>query len=88
MCEWVIARLDKLVGRDVGEILVCQDTLCFRRFSGVFLKSLLSIRLEIIGGKIPIVEQVVKINSQWLKAMHYFGLMMSERESKLKGPWI
>ena len=59
MCEWVIARLDELLRWDVGKKL-CQDILFSRRFSGVFLENLLSIRLEIIEGTIPKVDQIVR----------------------------
>ena len=48
----------------MGEILLCQYTLPFRRFSDVFLESLLSVRIEIIGGTMLKVEQVVRGNSQ------------------------
>ena len=72
----------------MGEILLCQYTLPFRLFSDVFLESLLSVRIEIIGGTMLKVEQVVRGNSQWLKAIYCLGLIMSERESKLKGSWI
>ena len=45
------------------KILLCQDAFFFNRFSGVFLEDLLSVRVELIGGTIPKVEQVLRINS-------------------------
>ena len=42
----------------------------------------------IIRGKIPEVKQAVRINSQWLKAMYYFDLIMPEQDSTMKGSLI
>ena len=44
--------------------LLCQDTLFSRRFIGVFLGGLVSIRVEIIEGTTSKVEKVERRNSQ------------------------
>ena len=47
-----------------------------------------TMRVERIDGTILKVEQDVRRNSQLLKAIYWLGLMISEQESKLKGPRI
>ena len=46
------------------------------------------IRVKRIGGTILRVEQQVRKVSQRLKGIHCLKLIKSERESKLKSPWI
>ena len=47
---------------------------------------LVYVKVERTGGKIPEGEQKVIRSYQWIKAMNCFGLIISEWESKLKGP--
>ena len=55
-------------------------------FSLFDLEGLVSVSVDITGGTIPTVKQEVRRNSQWLKAICYFGLIISEQDPKLKGP--
>ena len=52
------------------------------------LEDFVSERVKIIGTTMLRVEQRVRRNSQWDKATYYLGWIISERESKLKSPWI
>ena len=52
------------------------------------LEDFVSARVNIIGTTMLRVEQRVRRNSQWDKATYYLGWIISERESKLKSPWI
>ena len=51
-------------------------------------EDLATMRIERIGGIILKVEQEVRRNSQWLEAIYWLVWIISEGESKFKGPWI
>ena len=50
------------------------------------IECLVYVKVERIGGKITKEEQKGIRSYQWIKAMNCFGLIISEWESKLKGP--
>ena len=52
------------------------------------LEDFVSVRVKGIGGTMLRVEQRVRRNFQWDEATYFLGRITSERESKLKGPWI
>ena len=64
MCEWVIARLGEVIERDVEENISVSGYFIFQAIFRCMFRGFLSIKIEIIGGKIPNVEQVMRKNSR------------------------
>ena len=56
----------------------------FRLCNGI---SVVSVKVERVGGTILKTEQRVRRNSQWVKAIYCLGLITLERVSKLNGSW-
>ena len=67
ICEWTIVRLGELFEWYKGETIVVSRYLFLRIFTGVFLEGLVSIIVEITGGTISKVEQIVSRKISKLK---------------------